>query len=172
MSEPSKTDERMSDYFLSDADQRLQYQHEYTLAGFKTLLLLNGGAIIGLLTYAGNSSGTVAAGQFLMAFLAYVAGLVLTALAYLTSYSGQAHIMQDSVTEGMRWRGLEPSPEATKVDHEKLGARAIELGKVLAILALLGFIIGSGFAVAAITDQPAKPAIEAPVKVPTKQPQP
>jgi hypothetical protein len=166
MTEPTKTEERISDYLLADAEQRLQYQHEYTVAGFKTLLLMNGGAIIGLLTYAGNASDKVAASQFMIAFLAYVAGLVLTALAYLTSYMGQAHIMQFSATEGMRWRGLEPSADATKVDHEKLGERAIEWGKVLAVLALTGFIVGSGFAVSAITDQPARPAIAAPGKPP------
>lgn len=170
MSEPSKTDERISDYLLADAEQRLQYQHEYTLAGFKTLLLMNGGAIIALLTYAGNASDKVAAGQFIVAFLAYVAGLMLTAFAYLTSYTGQAHIMQDSVIQGMRWRGLDPSDDAMKVDHEKLGNAAISMGKLLAVLSLAAFIAGSGFAVAAITDQPAKPAIAAPTKALTKRP--
>jgi hypothetical protein len=41
-------------YLLDDAATRPRYQHEFSLAGFRTLILINGGAIIGLLTYAGN----------------------------------------------------------------------------------------------------------------------
>lgn len=170
MDEPPKTDERMSDYMFADADQRLQFQHEYTIAGFKTLLLMNGGAIIALLTYAGNASDRIAAGQFKMAFAAYAIGLVLTALGYLAAYVGQSHIMQSSVYEGMRWRGLKPGGGTSELDHDRGGERAIGCGMALSVLALLGFVVGSAYAVGAITDKPpTKAAVAGPSKAPAKQ---
>ena len=46
--------ERLINFYLEDATDRLRFQHEYSIAGFKTLILINGGAVIALLTYAGN----------------------------------------------------------------------------------------------------------------------
>lgn len=147
----------ISDHFLADGTARSQYQHEYTIAGLKTLILINGGAIIGLLTYAGNAAEAVEASQFSSAFFGYIGGLVAAMLSYLAAYSSQGELMNGSMLEAYRLRGLdvaeEPDPAKapkTKQDFDNRGMAYVHLGIVLAVLSLVGFGVGSYFAGQAI----------------------
>lgn len=149
--EPPTPLERLAESYRDDAAARLQYQHEYTLAGLKTLIWINGGAIIGLLTYAGNASDRVAADQFGAAFTWYVGGLASAVLAYLTAYSSQASFMQDSTLRSFRLLGIKAQTKKTEEDYQKAGTRAVIAGVVLAILSLVGFGVGSSFALRAVT---------------------
>lgn len=140
-----------ADHMLADSEHRLQYQHEYTIAGLKTLVWINGGAIIGLLTYAGNASDKIAAGQFRSAFIYYVLGLAAATFAYFTAYLSQAFFMLFSHIEGIRSNGMEPSNKTDREVYMRRGNRAVGTGTVLAIGALCLFVAGSISAANAIS---------------------
>lgn len=153
----------VSDHFFEDSSARLQYQHEYTLAGLKTLIIINGGAIIGLLTYAGNASGKVQAAQFNSAFMAYAAGLILAVLTYLTAYLSQAEFMNGSILEAYQKRGLETTGgPKTKDEYDKRGTLYVAVGILLAVGSLAGFGTGSYFAKQAISSKTPVAPLELP----------
>ena len=143
--------QRYAAWTLEDAQLRLKYQHEFSLAGLKALILINGGAIIGLLTYAGNASSKVTAGQLQGAFTGYVAGLVLGVLSYIGAYLSQAEFMQVSTLEGQQLLGLSPMAGRTVESYRKVGTRVVRFAIACAFLSLVGFVAGSGYALKAIT---------------------
>lgn len=163
----------ISDHFFADSAARLQYQHEYTLAGLKTLIIINGGAIIGLLTYAGNASDKVDAARFESSFAGYAIGLGLAVFTYLTSYLSQAELMNASISEAYKQRGfaiLEKGKHAP--DYTKRGMRWVYAGIALAVASLGGFGIGSYYAKQAITARvDISPTSAAPVRNSMRQPE-
>ena len=137
---------------LDDAKGRLQFQHEYTLAGLRTLVLINGGAIIGLLTYAGNGSSKASADQFGIAFGGYVVGLAFGVSAYMSAYLSQAEFMQYSTLEGMRMIGVEPTATGrSSASYGRRGTMAVRAGLLLSLLSLASFGIGSYYALEAVS---------------------
>ena len=141
----------LADWMLEDAKARLQYQHEYTLAGLKTLILINGGAVVGLLTYAGNSSSKSPAYQFENSFAGYAVGLALAVIAYLGAYFSQAQFMQYSTLEAYRLLGREAASKRTGESYAKVGTLAVGLAVAAAVLSLVSFGIGSLYALSAVT---------------------
>jgi len=100
MTEPPN--ERVIEFLLRDSAKRHQYQHEFSLAGFKTLILLNGGATISLLTYLGHSTGQQIRHQLSAAFTWYVIGLVSVVLAYLVAYLSQGAFLRATSLEAFK----------------------------------------------------------------------
>ena len=136
---------------LEDAKARLQYQHEYALAGLKTLILINGGAVIGLLTYAGNASSKSSANTFGGSFAGYAVGLALAVIAYLGAYFSQAEFMQYSTLEAYDLLGRKSSTKRSKESYAKVGTIAVYLAVAFAIFSLVSFGIGSLYALTAVT---------------------
>ena len=143
----------LADYGLKDSEQRLQYQHEYTLAGLKTLIWMNGGAIIGLLTYAGNATAVVGLSALRGSFAWYIGGLIAAALAYLTAYASQSQFMGESTLRAMEQLGVRISPGKSADQFRAAGNRSIAVGVVLCLASLVGFSVGSGYAVSAVSAQ-------------------
>lgn len=143
--------EALIDSRLEDAHARLRYQHEYALQGFKTLTLINGGAIIALLTYAGHNPGTEFAQQMANTFLAYTAGLITAVLAYLAAYLSQSSLMNSDVLEAYRLLGVEARSKKTGDQLEQSGMRAVGWGIALSVVSLCAFIVGSWLAMRAIS---------------------
>lgn len=142
---------RLAENYLRDANDRLQYQQEFSVAGFKTLILINGGAIISLLTYIGHSTGDSAAHNLATAFVAYAAGLVVAMLAYLAGYFSQANFMQDSTLRAYEQLGIEAETKKSADDFRKSGNIAVGIGVGLSVLSLTAFIAGSSFAMSALS---------------------
>lgn len=135
--------ERLIEFYLEDATDRLRFQQEFSIQGFKTLILINGGAVIALLTYAGNSKGSLSAPIFQWAFAGYIGGLTSAVLAYLTAYLGQAYIMRHSAAAALaEMEALELDP-AMQTRREARANLFIGLGVGLCMLSLIGFIGGS-----------------------------
>jgi hypothetical protein len=57
----------VTQHLLADATKRHRYRHKFSLAGFKTLILMNGGAMISLQTYLGHGQAVRASGRLSMA---------------------------------------------------------------------------------------------------------
>jgi hypothetical protein len=147
---PDSGIERVAENLLRDANDRLRYQQEFSVAGFKTLILINGGAIIALLTYAGHMSGNRSASEFSGALIAYTAGLLTSVLAYLAAYFSQAQFMQDSTIRAYRLLGLEAVSTKSEDDYRRLGNVAVAVAIALCILSLSAFAFGSWSAMFAL----------------------
>ena len=69
-----------------------------TLAGLKTLMLINGGAVVAILAYLGQSpQGPVLAPRVLWPLGAFVAGVVFCVFAFLGSYQTQFALYNEAV---------------------------------------------------------------------------
>ena len=139
----------MAQDLLGDASNRIQFQHEYTLAGFKTLIYLEGGSIIALLTYAGHSDGSIAR-RFAPAILLYAGALVVTVLGYLTAYASQGDFANHSAMNAYQFLGLEPVSKRSADFYRTRGTIFVYLGIGLCVLSLGGFIAGCWKAMLAI----------------------
>jgi hypothetical protein len=136
---------------LGDASLRLRYQHEFSVEDFKMLTLINGGAIIALLTYTGHSTGTDVASKLADAFLAYTGGLVAAALAYLGAYESQGSLMNHDVLEAYRLLGFEARDGSNPDDYARRGTIKVYLAMSVCVLSLGAFIAGSWLAMSALT---------------------
>ena len=137
----------LAKHLLEDSTLRVRYQHEFSLAGFQSLILINGGAIIGLLTYAGNLKDKVAANQLSGAFLSYVIGLAVTILAYLFAYYSQGLFMTAEMHDALEQLGLETEQPP---NLGRNGNRCIIVAVALTIAGLGAFVAGSWLAMSAL----------------------
>jgi hypothetical protein len=142
--------ERLIEFYLDDASERLRFQQEFSAAGFKALILINGGAVIALLTYAGNADDRMA-GSLQWAFAGYILGLVFAVLAYLTAYAGQALIMRHSVAEALAELRVQERDAIAQNIRERRANISIGLGVGLCVFSLAAFIGGSLAAMAGLT---------------------
>lgn len=140
---PKKPRNRLVDFYVEDATDRLRFQQEFSVAGFKTLILINGGAVIALLTYAGNAKGTVEAASLQWSFGGYIVGLVTAVLAYLAAYAGQAHLMRHSASAALAEMGAQELDQGVQDRRERRSNLCIGFAIALCVLSLLGFVVGS-----------------------------
>jgi hypothetical protein len=85
-----------------------------TLTGLKTLMLINGGAVVALLAYLGQSpQGPALAPRVLWSLGSFVAGVVFCVCAFFGSYQTQFKLYNESVlptTKGgfphMKWQRI------------------------------------------------------------------
>lgn len=76
-----------------------------SVEGLKTLLLINGGAVIAILTYIGNSAqGKSLASHVWWPLGFFVAGVCLVAFAFLSSYATQFFLYNETVS-GESYKG-------------------------------------------------------------------
>lgn len=140
---PTEPRDRLIDFYLDDASDRLRFQQEFSVAGFKSLILINGGAVIALLTYAGNARDEIEAASLQWAFGGYVVGLIAAMLAYLTAYAGQALIMQHSASAALAEMGVTAADEKTQKQRVGRANFWIRLGVALCVLSVAAFLGGS-----------------------------
>jgi hypothetical protein len=143
--------QRLIDFYLEDATDRLLFQQEFSVAGFKTLMLINGGAVIALLTYAGNANHRTAAANLQWAFGGYIAGLVAGVLAYLTAYAGQALIMRFSAAAALAELRIKDLDQEIQDRRERRANLCISFGVGLCVLSLLSFVAASIAAMRGLT---------------------
>lgn len=149
MTEPTPQ-ERIASWLLEDSAKRHGYQHEFSLAGFKTLVLINGGAIISLLTYVGHNANNHVADGMSRAFILYVAGLVLAVLAYLVAYASQGSFLNATGQKAYKLLGVDSADKTTAEQYTTRGRLAIAAGVILCILSLAAFVWGSCAAMRAL----------------------
>lgn len=137
----NEEEKRLFDHHLTDVQERVKFQHDFSQGAFKTLVLVNGGAIVAMLTYAGNVMKAASIAGLKFAFLCYALGLVVTIIANILAYVSQGSAMEYA------WHRA--NVIAKRADPEAVvpGARSAEicrLGAVAAVIVgLAGFIGGS-----------------------------
>jgi hypothetical protein len=83
-----------------------------SLAGFKTLMLINGGAVVAILAYLGQSpQGPTLAPRVLWSLGAFVAGVLFCVGAFFGSYQTQFKLYNESISpttkpSHMKWQGI------------------------------------------------------------------
>lgn len=164
MTDKSTPAQILADQLFADAAARLQYQHEYTIAGLKTLFLINGGAVIGLLTFLGNSDSGVSAHKLGVAFAWYIGGVAAAVFTYLTAYSSQAQLMNGSMIGAYHQLGVSAETTKTRDDFNRVGMRYVFVGVAMAILSLVCFGLGSTYAREAVVLGRDSPPITTPAQ--------
>lgn len=146
------------DYARNDneVNQRLEFQHEYAQSALKTAVLVNGGAIIALFTFIGNDRANVVGDGLWYAFAAFVAGLFFAQASYFGAFFSQANYMNLAFARAIRSRSAlgnlrdETNWDEAEAAVETAGDRYLAIGLVCAILSLVGFVVGSGFALTSV----------------------
>lgn len=139
--------------YFDDASARLGHAVSLGQGTVRSLFLVNGGAIIALLTLVGNASATVENRALFYAFVWFGVGLFLALLASLAFPLSQMFYMQSSNTEGWKAQAEKHGqeyPESGDRDDVR-GEILLTSTIVLAFLSIVFFIIGSFVALDAIT---------------------
>ena len=115
-------------FMLDDVSNRTRWQHEFSLAGIRTLVLMNGGAIVALLTYIGRDGSQLSTDRLQASFIAYVVGLVATTIAYLLAYYSQGTALNSTLVQAQFLLGR----ITDEVDISECRAKVEEAGSRLA----------------------------------------
>jgi hypothetical protein len=141
----------LEDYKLNSQEglERLKYQVEYSQSALRNLQLVNGGAIIALLTFIGNVEEGIDRISILWSFIWFSIGLVSSLASYLGAYISQARFMDVAFLQA--WQAQHRAQGSLRTfphDKEmKCGNLALAIGIVLAVLSVLCFMIGAFVAI-------------------------
>ena len=138
----------------ADTAERVRIQTEFAHSVLRGLTLGNGGAIVALFTFIGNADAAARYDPPLIwwAFASYLIGLVATFAAAFGGFFAQAFYMDSSISESWT-KQAEMFETGQAWDHEtpyKRGELSERLGIGAAVIGLLGFAVGSGFALAGV----------------------
>lgn len=131
------------DAATAEAAERLRFSVGFALSGLQALTLANGGALIALFTFLGNSG----------AVTLFAVGLASNLVAFIG-----AHLSQDAyytMAQVEAWKA-QAAMAATEypddvLKHHRTGTFWQRLAMIAALLALACFICGAAFALAGVT---------------------
>jgi hypothetical protein len=140
--------------FLSrDAEKRLEYADNFAHAALKSLFLVNGAAIISLLTLIGNRNLDFDRRGIFWAFVWFSIGISGALLSYFCAYFCQNFYMRATATNAWKAKcdalGIENPIESDK--DTKVGHYWIRGAISAAVLSFLLFLTGTFVALVAIT---------------------
>jgi hypothetical protein len=130
---------------ISETSERLRFQVEFSHAALRNLHLTNGGAILALLTFLGNTGFDFNFRAIWWAFVWFGFGLVSSLSAYFGAYFSQAEFMNVTIMEAWnaqkRARGLEAAHDIQT--SFRRGNGFMYFGIAAAATSLVFFIVGS-----------------------------
>lgn len=138
---------------LEDSSSHLRYQVEFSQAALKSMLLVNGGAIIALLTFVGNRGSEFAPNDLKWSIGLFCAGLSLAMLAHIPAYIAQSYY--HSFYRSEAWyaqsqaKGLVGVP--AKESDLKWGNGMVLGASTMLLFSLFSFVAGAFFALDAVT---------------------
>lgn len=91
-----KSDGELRTYWREDAIRRVESLSQFAQALWKSLMLVNGGAIVAILTFIGNTKITVDPASIWWAMACFVVGLAATMFSTLAAYICQSGYMRGS----------------------------------------------------------------------------
>ena len=143
-----------ADRFRSAAADRLKLANEYAHGALKGLFVANGGAIIALLTFVGNTKTRISATSDLRCgFQLFSLGLAAVLMAYVAGYVSHAFYMQAEFNLSAQEdsKAYQTGEQFTHQAQERRGSCAEYTGIGLAVLSLIMFVCGAFAALDAIT---------------------
>lgn len=144
------------EFYKQEFSDRLRIQETLGTAGLKALMLVNGGALIALFTFIGNSGagGTITnVDNVWQGFAAFVGGLVAAVAAHITAYFMQANFGYATTYEmwNSQAKALRMEPKHDGDPSFRVGTTYMIVTVILILISLLLFCIGSGLALAGVT---------------------
>lgn len=129
----------------------IRYQVDFAQSLLQKLLLVNGGAIIALLTFIGNAKKSIDFNCLWYGFAGFSFGIVCALIAYFGAFFSQLQFMSVTVDQMSNAQHRMYGREEPVTNHElervsRNGNLALWLGVVLASLSLAGFIAGAFYA--------------------------
>lgn len=177
--EPDEDDRKIAaldqTFFQSSAMIRLESISNFAQSLWKSLMIVNGGAIVALFTLIGNSDLAVDKFWLWWAFLTFAIGLGATLLSNFGAYVTQSAYWQHDMSGA--WNAQEqmhgrPPKWVKEVAHSSSLGTMFEWGALgSAILALAAFLVGSWCALKAVipsSNHLASSAIVSSSKVPSR----
>lgn len=138
---------------LNDAQKRLDFAVGYAQAGLKALFLVNGAAVIALLTFLGNGGGLTEERAIFWAFLWFTCGIASVLVAYFGAFFSQSHYMQHSISQAWNAQAeahnLVRRSDTTK--SRKFGMAWEATAQIGALGGLVFFVVGAFVALDGIT---------------------
>ncbi|MGC1269391.1 MAG: hypothetical protein WA842_02210 [Croceibacterium sp.] len=132
---------------------RLRYAVEYAQAGTKSLFLANGGGIIALLTFAGNSGAIIEVRALFWSFAWFGLGCFSALVIYISGYVTQSTAMQAEFINSRKaisdYLNLQPSFDISY--YRSKSAVAENIGMVSAFVSLGMFLTGALVGLDAVT---------------------
>lgn len=133
---------------LTATYERSKSVMDFALLGLRSLIIVNGGALVGLVTFIGNFGAAEDNSGAVLAFTLFVFGLFSGFLAVLFSYLAQQHFFwsetHDCDREAREMFGLDTNiVRADLVNDWKIGTRYQIVAIVIALLSALMFVIGA-----------------------------
>ncbi|TXC73560.1 hypothetical protein FSZ31_02095 [Sphingorhabdus soli] len=136
-----------------EANTHLRFSHEFAQSGLKGLFLANGGAMVSLLTFIGNTNVSNNPRALFWAFVWFSTGLALALASYVAGFLAQSFHMNAAFNQSKQAEsdlaGVSQSFDSSS--YERKGERAAILGLVLAVVSLVLFVVGSFVALIGIT---------------------
>lgn len=136
-----------------DAVKRLDYSVGYALAALKSLLFLNGGSVLSLLTIIGNSSIHVNRTGVFWSLVWFVSGISCVLFSYFGAYFSQSYFMNASYARSKNAHakvlGLPIQMDEDSDVH--VGTLWLKLSVLGAVLSFIFFGIGAFVGLFAIT---------------------
>lgn len=133
--------------WMSGVADRLKFQQELGLGAIRSMILVNGGAVLALLTFLGNKSQPVTPADLRAAFLWYGVGLSLALLTFFAGYLGQGRYMWHDTSQAydaqLRKAGLPEQYGAAAKKEARQGMLWTGLAVALLLASLLSFAAGS-----------------------------
>jgi hypothetical protein len=132
-----------------DARARLEVSRELSIAGLKSLQLINGGAIIALFALLGTDSEfakRISDAEIYIAFAGFAVGLIAGLAAFICSYLAQESFSgyeQDVANNSFEALGGLPFSAADE-GQLKVGAYFGKAALLSAVAGLICFLIGAG----------------------------
>lgn len=142
------TNRRDYENYIAESAQRLQFQHDFAQSALKTLVLVNGGAIISLFTFIGNERATLSQYWLWWSFAAFAVALFLSMLAYFGAFFSQAHYMNAVHQQAINSRSAmaQLPHREDEAPSESRGNTYLRIGVGSALLSLGCFLGGAVFA--------------------------
>lgn len=141
------------DTAASEMMERLRFQVAFAQKALASLVLVNGGAIIGMFTLIGTIAGhadthlALNSGRLWQAFAMFIASLVLALAAHLGAFLSQGFYY---VVAAMEMDGIDPAKPDPRLNQYRRGEVAEWLAISAAVLSLILFALGSCLALGAV----------------------
>ena len=124
---------------ITHASERLKFQQQCALATIKSLTIVNGGAILSLLTFIGNNNAHYDVPALRQAFEGFGLGLVLALASYIAAYHSESWYMHSDTSDSWNYQDdMRQMPRRHHADANKERRR----GWLLQIAAI-GLVTGS-----------------------------
>jgi hypothetical protein len=152
------------DFELAKADllERLKFQGTFSETAWRSLTLVNGGAIVALFTFIGNAKPSIEESLLWWGFGCFVLGLALNNLSIMGGFFAQAYFMKSSISDAWNkqaeMHGLAPQHATQYASEMRTGERWEVFAIGGCVLSLVAFIAGAALSLAAVTMKEAAPS--------------